>query len=82
MTYEELKHHFNLFKCPNKETDFEFGKLIGTWQIASDKWSTVDTRSQSIRTEIIALTSSENTDGIKHYSFTFFKFKVVWGFLK
>lgn len=80
MNYDQLKEHFQLKTCPNKEHFFEIGKLLGSWQIAEDNWSAVSERSQNMRTEIISFVSIQHVDGTRFYSFTIFKLKLVWGF--
>ena len=80
LSYDELKAHFDLRKCTNKEHLFQIGKLLGSWQIANDNWSMVCTNNQSLRTEVLAFTISKTADGLKYYSISAFKLKIVWGF--
>jgi hypothetical protein len=80
MNHTQLKEHFDVKKCPNKEHFFEIGNMLGSWQIADDDWSAVSEHSQTMRTEIISFVSVKHVDGTKFYSFTIFKLKIVWGF--
>lgn len=79
MNRTQLKEHFGVKTCPNKEHFFEIGKLLGSWQIAEDDWSTVLEHSQTMRTEIISYVSVKHADGTKFYSLTLFKLKILWG---
>lgn len=79
MNHAELKEHFDVKPCPNKEHFFEIGRLLGSWQIAEDNWSVVLEHSQTMRTEIISFVSVQSVDGIKFYSLTLFKLKILWG---
>ena len=79
MNHAQLKEHFEVTTCPNKEHFFEIGKLLGSWQIAEDNWSAVSEHSQTMRTEIISFVSVRHVDGTKFYSLTLFKLKILWG---
>ena len=79
MNRVQLKEHFGVTPCPNKEHFFEVGRLLGSWQIAEDNWSVVLEHSQTMRTEIISFTTVKHVDGIKFYSLTLFKLKILWG---
>ena len=81
MNHAELKEHFDVKACPNKEHFFEIGSMLASWQIAEDDWAAVSEHSQTKRTEIISFVSVQSVDGIKFYSLTLFKLKIVWGFV-
>lgn len=80
MNHTQLKEHFDVKACPNKEHFFEIGNMLASWQIAEDNWSAVSEHSQTMRTEIISFVSVKHADGTKFYSLTIFKLKIVWGF--
>ena len=82
MDHAQLKEHFGVETCPNKEHTFKISKLVGYWRIAKDCWSSVDEHSQTLRTEIISFVSVKHMDGTRLYSLTIFKLKIVWGWLK
>lgn len=79
LNHAQLKEHFDVTKCPNKEHFFEMGRLFGSWQIAEDDWSAVSEHSQTKRTEIISFVSVEHVTGIKFHSLTIFKLKILVG---
>ena len=76
---EQLKKHFDIHPCPNPIHEFEYGRLIGQWQMAQEYWSQLvgETR-QDIWFSVYRLKSIE---GLVGHCVVIWKFKLIFGFV-
>jgi hypothetical protein len=75
---DELRKHYDLKPCTNKNHEFKIGKLMGEWIWANDHWSQlVDDKLQTLW---FSIHTTETVDGLKIHSFTCWKLKVIVGF--
>lgn len=79
LTKDELRKHYDLKPCANKTHEFKFGKLMGEWIWAEDCWSQlVDDK---LQTFWFSIHTTETVDGLKIYSLTAWKLKVIIGII-
>lgn len=76
LTKQELKEHFELFPCPNKEREFKLGNWYFVWQVAQEYWATADVETQTLHRQFIEVSSLKTVDGAKFYKIILWKLSI------
>lgn len=69
-----------LTKCPNPAHNFQWGRLIGSWQWASDYWNTL-TDDGTLQNNYIRIGTAEDQTDLKIYVLIVWKFALIFGFI-
>jgi hypothetical protein len=80
LTKDELRKHYDLKPCTNKTHKFKFGRLIGEWIWANDRWSQLV--GDKLQTMWFSINTTEEFDGLKIHSLIIWKLKVIVGILQ
>lgn len=82
MTPREIfQQQGKLSACPNPVHSFEWGRLLGQWQWASDSWSSV-TVNGLLETHYIKFSHQETTDGHVGYHLVIWRFNLHFAILQ
>jgi hypothetical protein len=78
---QQFEQQGKLYPCPNKEHRFKLWRVVGQWQWAQDRWSTL-TDAGVLQNDFLRIGAIETTDGIKAYSVVVWKLSLMFGFAR
>ncbi len=79
------RHYFEsvgkLFPCPNPRHEFQFWRVIGSWQWAKKAWCHMNDSGNMVTT-FVGITTTETPDGLRLTTLTLWKFCLMIGVSK